>query len=200
MQKMNDKNKESTLVDLFRTEKRKINDLIPFEGNPRAMNEHQVNALKKSLKKFGVAELPVIDADNVIVAGHQRLKALQDMGYGEAEIDVRVASRKLTDKEFAIYNIGSNKITGDFTDELFNFDEEILLESGFTQNEIDISALGVEDIGVDKSFNSAVTVGSEFTTISFTIKNEDYFFVNTFIENNSKEELEKRIVEVCKNA
>jgi len=164
------------------------------------MNEHQVNALKKSLKKFGVAELPVIDSDNVIVAGHQRLKALQDIGYGEAEIDVRVASRKLTDKEFSIYNIGSNKITGDFTDELFNFDSEILLDAGFTQNEIDIFSLGVDDIGVEKSFKESITEGTEFTAITFTIKNEDYFFIKTYLENKSKEELTKQLVEICKNA
>lgn len=144
MPKVKEQKQSSDLVDLFHTEKRKINDLIPFVGNPRSMTEHQVNSLKKSLKKFGVAELPVIDSDNVIVAGHQRLKALQDMGYGEAEIDVRVASRKLTDKEFQIYNIGSNKITGDFTDELLNFDEDVLLEAGFESSELD-ELFGVKD-------------------------------------------------------
>jgi hypothetical protein len=34
------------------TEQRKINDLIPFDGNPRTLTEKQVSDLKKSIQKF----------------------------------------------------------------------------------------------------------------------------------------------------
>ena len=82
----------------WKTEKRKINELIPFEGNPRKMNEKQVADLKKSLEKFNLVEIPAITTDNVILAGHQRLKILQMLGRGEEIIDVRVPDRVLNDR------------------------------------------------------------------------------------------------------
>ena len=61
---------------IWQTEKRKVNDLLPYSKNPRQISQKQMNLLKKSLKKFGLAEIPCIDIDGKIVAGHQRIKAL----------------------------------------------------------------------------------------------------------------------------
>src|SRR5579872_5079758 len=122
---------------VFHTEKRKINDLIPFAGNPRKMTELQVAFLRQSLQKFGLAEIPVIDTDNIICAGHQRLRVLQLLGEGEKIIDVRVPNRKMTPLEFREYNIRSNKNTGEFDyDELVNYDLEELAEWGFDREEL----------------------------------------------------------------
>lgn len=132
---------------VWRTEQRKINDLIPFLHNPRQMTEKQVEMLTKSLKKFGLVEIPAIDTDNTIIAGHQRLKILQILGKGEEIIDVRVPNRKLTPEEFSEYNLRSNKNVGgwDF-DELLNFfDKDMLFEVGFT---IDDLHIGEEDLKV----------------------------------------------------
>ena len=67
---------------VWHNEKRKIDDLIPFEGNPRQMTEKQASDLKKSLEKFNLVEIPAIDTDNKIIAGHQRLKILQVLNRG----------------------------------------------------------------------------------------------------------------------
>lgn len=117
----------------FHNEKRKINDLIPYESNPRKLTEKQFDDLKKSLEKFDLAEIPVIDIDNKIVAGHQRLVVLKALGRGEEEIDVRIPSRKLTEEEFQEYLIRSNKNTGQWDwDMLGNvFDLEKLQDWGF---------------------------------------------------------------------
>ena len=61
----------------WRTEKRKIKDLIPYEKNPRKLTDKQQKDLKKSLEKFNLVEIPAIDTDNKILAGHQRLKVMQ---------------------------------------------------------------------------------------------------------------------------
>jgi len=129
-------NKKSKLE--WHTEKRKIKDLIPFEGNPRQMTEKQNNDLTKSLEKFDLVEIPVIDTDNKIVAGHQRLRIMQALGRGAEEIDVRMPNRKLTDKEFGEYNIRSNKNLGEWDyDLLANFDEDMLLDVGFDSEDLD---------------------------------------------------------------
>ena len=57
---------------VWHTEKRKISDLLPYEKNPRKITEKQQQELTHSLKKFNIVEIPAIDTDNTICAGHQR--------------------------------------------------------------------------------------------------------------------------------
>ena len=70
--------------------------------------------------------------------GHQRLKILILLGRGEEEIEVRVANRELTDKEFQEYNIRSNRNLGSWDFDLLAnaFDSADLVEWGFTEGEI----------------------------------------------------------------
>lgn len=96
------------------TVQKKVNDLVPQEVNPRKITDVQMKALTESLKKFNLVEIPAIDADGTILAGHQRIKALQLLGRGEELIDVRVPNRKLTDIESKQYLISSNKLGGDW--------------------------------------------------------------------------------------
>ena len=120
------------------TETRKISDLIPHPHNPRQMTEQQVAELTASLVKFDLAEIPAINTDNQILAGHQRLKIMSMLGRGEEEIDVRVPNRKLTQAEAKEYCIRSNKNVGTWDyDALANdFDIEELSEWGFTEDEL----------------------------------------------------------------
>lgn len=117
---------------IFNTEKRKLKDLIPATYNPRKMTEEQNTQLRKSLEKFGLAEIPVINKDNTILAGHQRIRLLADLEGVDFEIDVRVPNRLLTEVECKEYNIKSNKIQGMWDwDILANqFEAEDLFEWG----------------------------------------------------------------------
>jgi len=121
----------------WHTEKRRIDDLIPFEGNPRQMTQKQKDDLQKSLEKFDLVEIPAIDTDNRIIAGHQRLKIMQLLGRGEEMIDVRMPNKKLTDEEFKEYNLRSNKNLGEWDyDLLANFDKGLLLNAGWEDKEL----------------------------------------------------------------
>ncbi len=122
---------------IWHTEKRKVNDLLPYTKNPRVISETQMDNLKKSLVKFNLAEIPAIDTNNKIVAGHQRVHALQLLKRGDEFIEVRVPNRKLTKDEFEQYLITSNAVTGDWDFEgLKNFDVGMLLDIGFDKNEL----------------------------------------------------------------
>ena len=122
----------------WHNEKRLIKDLIPFESNPRQLSKEQYEQLKKSLSKFDLAEIPVIDTDNKIVAGHQRLKILAEIKGKDYEIDVRVPNRKLTENEFKEYNVRSNKNTGSWDFDILSNDFNLtdLLEWGFEESEL----------------------------------------------------------------
>ncbi len=121
----------------WHNEKRKVSELLPYDKNPRKINQKQLADLTKSFKKFNLVEIPVVDTDGKIVAGHQRLKVLLALNRGEEMIDVRVPNRRLTDQEYEQYLISSNKLGGTWdTDKLKSFDVGMLLESGFESIEL----------------------------------------------------------------
>ena len=138
----------------WRTEVRMVDELIPQTINPRTISDKQMSDLKKSLKKFGLAEIPAIDTDVSILAGHQRIKALQLLDRGSEEIDVRIPNRKLTEAEANQYLIGSNKLGGDWNIEaLKSFDMDLLSEVGFSDVELSEfwdKDLSTEDDGFDE--------------------------------------------------
>jgi len=126
-------------MDLFwKTEKRKVRDLKLFEGNPRKMSRKQAEDLLDSLKKFNYVELVVVDQNNRVIAGNMRVQALKKMGKDNEEIEVRVPSRPITDKEAREYLLRSNKNVGEWDYGLLaNFDEEMLKNVGWSEREIE---------------------------------------------------------------
>jgi DNA modification methylase len=119
------------------TVQKRVDDLIPQEINPRKITDKQLLDLKRSLKKFNLVEIPAVDSDGTILAGHQRIKALQLLDRGKELIDIRVPNRKLTAQEAKEYLIGSNKLGGDWDYDLLKaFDFETLSFAGFDPIEI----------------------------------------------------------------
>ncbi len=137
----------------WHNEKKKVDDLIPYEKNPRKISPEQIENLKKSLKKFNLAEIPAVDIGNKIVAGHQRIMTLQLLGRGEEIIDVRMPNRKLTEKEFKQYLLISNRVGGEWKwEKLKEFDIKMLMTTGFDDSDLSNiwdDVLGVEDDGWD---------------------------------------------------
>jgi DNA modification methylase len=122
---------------IWHTEKRRVNDLLPYEKNPRTMSDKQLSDLKTSIKKFNLAEIPAITIDHKILAGHQRIRVLQLLGRGEEEIDVRVPNRQLDEKEFKEYLLRSNSNHGSWDYSLLKeIDLDILLESGLNGDDL----------------------------------------------------------------
>jgi len=131
--------KKETIV--WHNEKRFLSELIPYELNPRKMSPEQEKKLKKSLNDIGYAEVIAINLDNRIIAGHQRHRILSQENKVDIEIDVRVPSRMLTEDEFKLYLINSNKISGDW-------DYDILGDL-LTIDELKDFDFDLEDVGVD---------------------------------------------------
>ena len=147
---------------IWRTEKRKVDDLVPYSKNPRKISDKQIEDLKRSLKKFNLVELPAIDADNKIIAGHQRLRVLQLLNRGQELIEVRIPNRKLTKKEFEQYLLTSNAVHGDWDYDglLKNFNTEMLMDIGFSEN--DLSNIWDAQLEVE---NDEFSVEKELTKI-----------------------------------
>ncbi len=125
----------------WRTEKRKVSDLLPFKHNPRTLSDKQKEDLIRSIRKFGLVEIPAVNTDGKIIAGHQRVAVLQLLGRGKEEIEVRVPNRPLTQTEYKQYLLTSNRVHGDWNYEILtaHFDIDTMLVSGFDDN--DLSAI-----------------------------------------------------------
>lgn len=119
---------------------RKISDLVPHQKNPRRLTDKQYKDLKKSLEKFNLAEVPAINLDNTILAGHQRLKILAQLEGPEYNVDVRIPNRMLTQAEVDEYLIRSNKNTGEWDFDLLanEWEQDDLLDWGFEESEFSI--------------------------------------------------------------
>jgi len=136
---------------IWHTEKRKVSDLVPYEKNPRKLSDFMAQKMKESLENFNLVEIPAIDTNNMIIAGHQRMKIMLALGRGDEEIDVRVPNRALTEKEFKEYNIRSNLNVGDWDwSQLDDIDEAFLLDLGFSSEQLDENFQAVD---VPEEFN-----------------------------------------------
>jgi len=113
----------------WRTEKRLVRDLIPADKNPNVNSDADFAKLKASIKRDGYVEIIVIDIDDKIAAGNHRHRALVELGMADKEIDVRIPSRKLTQKEFDRYLIASNALRGSWDfDVLREYDPELWMQ------------------------------------------------------------------------
>ena len=110
-------------------------DLIPYENNPR-VNNKAVNAVANSIKEFGMKNPIIIDRNNVVVAGHTRLSALQKLGIDEAPC---VVAEDLTEEQIKAFRIADNS-----TAQLAEWDYDKLMSELETVG-LDMTGFGLND-------------------------------------------------------
>ena len=109
----------------------------------------------------------VINSDNTIIAGHQRHKIMMLLKWGNKMIDCRVPPEFQTEEQVKRYCIRSNKVTGEFDDDLLanHFGETLLLDCGFTREELGMGSEEDEEIdGIDPEEKLAVEITCENET------------------------------------
>lgn len=113
----------------------KISELKPAEYNPRLMTEKQVEDLTASIKKFGIVDPIIVNKDNTIIGGHQRVKIAQQLGMETVPV-YYVDLDKEQEKEL---NLRLNKNLGEWDwNALANFDMEVLEDVGFDSKELEV--------------------------------------------------------------
>ena len=113
-----------------------ISSLIEYENNPRN-NDGAVDAVAESIKQFGFKVPIVIDRDNVIVAGHTRLKAARKIGLEKVPC---IVADDLTPEQIKAYRLADNK-----TAELADWDFSALeIELAELESDFDMSAFGFD--------------------------------------------------------
>jgi len=128
-----------------------INDIVPYEWNPRK-NAEAVKSVAASMQLTGGFAMPVIlDANNVLIAGHTRIEAAKSLGLLEAPI-IRLSH--LTPEQVNAFRVIDNKVS-----EIAKWDFELLAgeigklgdlgldftQFGWSQGEIDCLSQMVTD-------------------------------------------------------
>lgn len=147
---------EETKV-IWRTERRKVSDLIPFQGNPRQASEKETVDLRKSLARFNVAEPLVVNTTGEVIGGNFRLRLLREKGV--KEVDVRVPDRRLAKREVDELNLRLNKNQASWDLGLLaHFSENLLKDVGWIPDELDeiFGVAAPDKFDFEKEFRKAV--------------------------------------------
>lgn len=96
-----------------------IDDVYPYPNNPRK-NDDAVQAVAESIRQCGYISPIIVDEDYVILAGHTRYKALQELGYKQVRVAVAAGMSEEAKKK---YRLLDNK-----TAELAKWDFDLLAE------------------------------------------------------------------------
>lgn len=82
-----------------------LTDIIPYENNPR-INDEAVADVVESIRQCENLDPIEIDENNVILSGHTRLKALQELGFEKTEV---MKYTGLTEEQKKKYRLLANK-------------------------------------------------------------------------------------------
>ena len=136
-----------------------IDEIKHYEKNPRK-NEDSVKYVANSIKEFGFKVQIVIDADNVIVAGHTRWKAAKQLGIEKVPC---IKADDLSPAQIKAFRLADNKV-GEFSqwdmdllgDELKDLGDDFdMCDFGFFYPMDDDAPTGDDDdLDVDKELEN----------------------------------------------
>lgn len=137
----------------MKVEEVRIDSISNHSKNPKQHPDKQLRLLEESIKRFGWTNPVILSADNVILAGHARVKAAISAGNDT----VPCIRTKLTGAEADAYLIADNRLS-----DLAPYDRDILAEllgelpddlaelTGFDSSDIDALLKGEDISEIDK--------------------------------------------------
>ena len=123
-----------------------INNIIPYEDNPRVHSDIQIKQIANSIKEFGFNVPILIDENKKIIAGHGRLQASKSLNLKEVPT---ITILNLTEEQKKAYIIADNQLTLNS-----NWNEDLLKNqlNFLTDYNFDLNLLGFEDSQLDNYF------------------------------------------------
>lgn len=172
-----------------------VEDLVPYENNPRVISPEAVNACAESMRQCTALDPIEVDENNVILSGHTRRLALMQLNVDMADV---VRYTGLTEEQKQKYRLLANK-TGEMTGWDFSKLEQELLEVDFGDFDFDFDISKDGDAGVsyiDSLMEDGFVKDSEKKefSVTFTFPVEYEEEIKGYISDNTKEPLEKAIL------
>lgn len=122
----------------MKIEKLKLSEITPYINNAKEHPQEQIDQIKGSIKEFGFNDPIAVDENNVIIEGHGRYIALQQLGAEEVEV---IRLDHLSEIQKKQYIIAHNKLTMNTG---FNLEKLKLELKEIEINEKDLSLTGFE--------------------------------------------------------
>lgn len=114
----------------WKTEIKKVEDLLIWKENPRTITRVAMEKLKQRIKERGFHSVIVVDKDLTVLSGNQRKTALTELGI--EEVNAIIPNRKLTEDERVKIALESNHNDGEWDlSALKSFRLDILTDVGF---------------------------------------------------------------------
>ncbi len=186
---------------------RPIDELIPFEKNPR--KNQKVGKIAQSIKEYGFTQPIVVDEEDVVIIGHTRLMASKELGLTK----VPVVTQKLNEEQIKALRIADNRLNEDSEWDYFLLGDELkeLLDlqfdlelTGFEKTELE-NLLDFDTENEDLEFNDLVVEQDKYSkSIVFSWEDLDKYQdimakLNQYIDENSNVSTNEEALEILLN-
>lgn len=182
-----------------------VEQLVENPDNPRTITRDQFNRLVKSLKEFPTmlyARPLVVDANNMVLGGNQRLRACKQLGLKSVPV---IRAEEWSEDERKEFLIRDNVSSGSWDiDQLANlYERETLIEFGLTDKDLgvflDDYERELEEIDNTKAEMPIVPKFSEtYDSVTIFSTNElDFNFLRNVLKLESKKCYKNTRVGTC---
>ena len=162
-----------------RIERRSIVALIPYARNARTHSDEQIAQIAASIREWGWTMPVLVDEDDMLIAGHGRVLAAQQLGLSEAPA---VVARGWSDAQKRAYRIADNKLAlnAGWDDRMLGVELSELLAEGF-----DLGTTGFAQSEIDAILRGGGGAGGEHAAP--TVSLADRFMLPPFSVLNARE-------------
>lgn len=130
-------------------------DVVAYRGNPRTHSRQQVRKIARSIAEFGFVNPILIDESNVIIAGHGRRLAAEQLGLSHVPT---IQLRGLSDAQKRTLRIADNRLP-----EQSRWDEALLAEElgSLLATDLDLQLTGFDPIDLDRILTPKLSAGED---------------------------------------
>lgn len=154
----------------MKIERVKLSSIKPYENNAKKHPQSQIDQIAASIQELEYRDPIAIDENGVIIEGHGRYLALQQLGYTEVEV---LRLEGLTEEQKRAYILVHNQLTMNT-----GFDPEKLRQEIEAIKGIDLAAF---DLVIPAEFTpepepeeANVSTGPELVSFVLTLSEEQY--------------------------
>ena len=169
---------------------KKTSDLIPYTKNARK-NDKAVKYVAKSIKEFGFKQPIIIDSNNVVVCGHTRLKASEQLDIEEVPC---IVADDLTDEQIKAFRLADNKVAEQSEWDLNLLNDELDDILNIDMSDFGFDIFSMDDIDEVEAYNEEEDE-REYFSKTFTFPIEKKKQIICYLKKHQNEIVEQIIKE-----
>ena len=169
---------------------KKTSDLIPYAKNARK-NDKAVKYVAKSIKEFGFKVPIIIDSNNVVVCGHTRLKASEQLDIEEVPC---IVADDLTDEQIKAFRLADNKVAEQSEWDLNLLNDELDDILNIDMSDFGFDIFSMDDIDEVEAYNEEEDE-REYFSKTFTFPIEKKKQIICYLKKHQNEIVEQIIKE-----